>query len=106
MNTSSHRIIATRRLTYRTKGEETFKDFTVRISEPYSLTEDASGVSYAQDAAGCVVSFDGLPERDNEVVGADTLQAIELAVQSAERALRRLSKHYDIYMDGEPYFED
>lgn len=106
MNSSSHRIIATRRLSYRTKGDSTLKEFTVCISEPYLLTEGSVDIVFAEGAAGCLVSFDGLPEKENQVIGGDTLQAIELAVGAAESTLRRLSKKFDFFMDGEPYFED
>ena len=60
----------------------------------------------AEGAAGCVVSFDGLLEKEHVVIGGDTFQALELAVGSAESTLRRLSKKYDLYFDGEPYFDD
>jgi hypothetical protein len=56
MSLPFRRVIATRRLAYRAKGEDAFKDFTVRVSEPYVLTEDSAGISYAQGAAsGCLL---------------------------------------------------
>jgi hypothetical protein len=56
--------------------------------------------------ASCVISFDGLPERDYEVTGGDSLQALELAIGAVESHLRRFSRKYDFYIDEEPYFDD
>ena len=107
MNASSHRVIATRRLSYKAKGDSRLKEFTVCISEPYLLTEGLVDIPFAEGAAGCVLSFDGFPEEEHAVIGGDTFQALELAVGSAESTLRRLSKQYDFYFDtGEPYFDD
>jgi hypothetical protein len=106
MIASSHRVIATRRLSYKAKDDSTLNEFVVCISEPYLLTEDLVDIPFAEGAAGCVVSFDGLPEKEHAVIGGDTFQALELAVGSAESTLRRLSKKYDFYFEGEPYFED
>lgn len=107
MNTSSHRVIAKRRLSYKAKGDSTLKEFTVCISEPYLLTEGSVDIPFAEGAAGCVISFDGLPEKEHAVIGGDTLQALEIAVGSAESTLRRLSKKFDIYFDtGESYFDN
>jgi hypothetical protein len=106
MNTSLHRVIATRRLAYKVMGESTLKEFTVCICEPYVLTEDSVDIPVAEGAAGCIVSFDGLPEKEHRVIGGDTFQALELAIGSAESTLRRLSKKYDFYLDGDAYFEE
>ncbi|WP_154588443.1 hypothetical protein [Burkholderia pseudomallei] len=106
MNTSSHRVIATRRLTYKIKGDSALNDFTVCISEPYLLTDGEIDIPFAEGAAGCVISFNGLPENGHTVIGGDTFQALELAVSFAESNLRRLSKKYDFYFEGDPYFED
>lgn len=108
MSALSHRVIAMRRLSYRIKGESdsSFKDFSVCVSEPFVLREGMVDIPVAEGAAGCVVSFDGLPEKEHQVIGGDTLQALELAVGFAESTLKRVSKKFDIYMDGEPYFED
>ena len=105
MNTSSHRVIATRQLSYKTRGDSTLRELTVCISEPY-LAEGAVDIPVAEGAAACSVSFDGLPEKGHEVIGGDTFQALELAVSYAESALRRFGKKYEFYFDGEPYFDD
>ena len=101
------RIIATRRLTYAFKDDPTRWVFTVGISEPYEVTEEMEDFAYAPNAGACVVSFDGLDEKAEKVHGADTIQALELAVGAMEAYLRRLRKKYDFFFeDGEPYFED
>jgi len=99
MNQPSYRAIATRQLTYRTKGDSTLKELAVCISEPRSVSDTST-------TASCIVSFDGLPERSDEVTGADSLQALELAIDAVESHLRRWSKKYDFYIEGDPYFDE
>ena len=106
MNQASQRVIATRKLSYRLKGDSTVNEVTVCISEPFLLTEGSVDVPVAEGAAGCLISFEGLREEGRTVIGGDTLQALELAVSAAEDYLRRLSKKYDFYFEGDPYFED
>ena len=107
MTEPEHRIVATRRLTYAFKDDPTRWVFTVCIGEPYLVTEDMEDFAYAPNSGACVVSFDGLPEKEEKVHGADTIQAIELAVGAMESYLHRLRKKYDFFFDdGEPYFED
>ncbi|WP_154584901.1 hypothetical protein [Burkholderia pseudomallei] len=80
---------------------------TICIGEPFLLTEGSVDFRFTEGTAGCVISFDGLPEKEMTVYGADAVQALELAVQDMEHYLLRLSKKYDFYFDdGEPYFED
>ncbi|MCW0161131.1 hypothetical protein OIV56_00155 [Burkholderia pseudomallei] len=101
------RTIATRKLIYTLKGESGRTPFTVCIGEPFLLTEDNCDIAFGEDAGGSIVSFDGLPEKAMTVHGADTIQALELAISAADRYLRRLSKKYDFYFDdGDPYFEE
>ncbi|BDU18962.1 hypothetical protein DYGSA30_04190 [Dyella sp. GSA-30] len=99
MSSTSHRVIATRQLTYKVKGDSTLKDVTVCISEPYLVSESSV-------IASCILSFHGLPEREHEITGGDSLQALELAIGAVESNLRRFSKKYDFYLDGDPYFDD
>ncbi|GLQ95251.1 hypothetical protein [Dyella acidisoli] len=107
MSTSSNRVVATRKLAYAYKDDPERRAFTVCINEPYLLTEGSVDFDFAEGTAGCAISFEGLPERELTVHGADSVQAIELAVSAMEAYLRRLSKKYDFYFeDGEPYFED
>ena len=107
MSTSSHRVIATRRLVYAFKDDPTRRAFTVCIHEPFLVEQGSVDFNVSGWTSGCVISFDGLQEKEMTVYGADAVQAIELAVQDMEHYLRRLSKKYDFYFDdGEPYFED
>lgn len=101
-----NRVVATRRLTYAYKDDSTRRGFTVCISEPYLLTEESVGYEVPESTSGCIVSFDGLPEKEISVVGADTFQALQLAIDAAESYLKRLSKKYDFYFDGDHYFDD
>jgi hypothetical protein len=104
---SVSRIIGTRRLLFSLKGHSARNRFVVCVSEPYELAEGAVEFPFSAGAAGCVIGFEGLDERDMVVYGADTIQALAIAVDSLEKYLRRLSKKYDFYFEtGEPYFED
>jgi hypothetical protein len=106
MTASLSRTVATRQLTFAFKGSAIQYDFTVCIGEPYLLTQGSVDFDFAEGTAGCVIHFEGLPERAETVIGGDTFQALELALGSAESYLRRLRKKYDFFMEGEPYFED
>jgi hypothetical protein len=79
----------------------------IRIYAPKSV--DPSSVLFRPDAdtASCVVKFDGFPEAVlDEVYGADSLQALQLAVD-VEPVLKRLSKRFDFYFPtGEGYFDE
>lgn len=102
-----HKTIAGRQLHYTKIGETQRRIVTILIGAPYLLTEDNADIAFDEGTARCVFSFDGIAERGVEATGADTLQAIELAVNSVERVLRHLCKKYEFYyLTGEPYFED
>lgn len=106
MKAPSKRTIATRRLFYTSKEDSARKSFTVCINEPYLLTKGSVDFDFSEGTAGCVLSFIGLPETEMTVYGADSVQALELAVASMEAYLLRLSKKYEFYFeDGAPYFE-
>jgi hypothetical protein len=107
VSTSSHRIIAMRRLAYAFKDDPTRRAFSVCIHEPFLVEQGSIDFNVSGWTSGCVISFDGLEEKQMTVHGADAVQALELAVQDMEHYLRRLSKKYDLFFDdGEPYFED
>ena len=93
-----NQCIAERSLVYSPKGGTERKPLIVRVFAPSKVPD--------QDAAQCTVSFDGLPGMDAEqVFGADTLQALQLAVD-IEPILKRLSKKYDFFFPtGEEYFD-
>ncbi|QRN52246.1 hypothetical protein ISN74_12175 [Dyella caseinilytica] len=108
MTTATPRTIAERKLTYARKGEAGRTPFSVCVSEPFLLTPDNSDVEFADGAAGCVLSFEGLSEKARTIHGGDAVQALELAIGSIDSHLKWLSKKYDFYFpDGEePYFEE
>ena len=107
MQTSHRRTIATRKLCYTYSGEIAKQRVTISISEPFHLTEGSVDFAFSEGTAGCVISFDGLDEKEMTVYGADTIQALAIAVDALEKYLHRLSRKYDFYFEtGEPYFED
>jgi hypothetical protein len=107
VDSSSQRVIARRHLAYAIKGDSARRAFTVCIHEPFLVEKGSVDFNVSGWTSGCVISFDGLDEKEMMIHGADAIQAIELAVQDIEHYLRRLSKKYDFYFDdGEPYFEE
>lgn len=105
---SMKKYIAERRLLLALKGSDFQKEFTIRLSEPYSVQQSTVSFSIGKDGIwACQVQIEGVDEADREVYGADALQAIELASSSVEPFLKRLHKKYDLfYPSGEPYFDD
>lgn len=107
MSALSQRVIARCHLAYVLKGDSTRRAFAVCIHEPFLVEEGSVDFNISGWTSGCVISFDGLDEKEMTVHSADAIQAVELAVQDVEHYLRRLSKKYEFYFhDGDPYFED
>ena len=95
--------IAQRDLRCSLKGTNKRSELIVRISEPYLVKEGSVNFAFAEGTAGCTVEVIGLKageafenENVHEVYGADSMQALELAV-NIEPLLKRLSKIYNIY---------
>lgn len=99
-------IIARRPLQYSPKGESRRHDIEVRIYAPYALVEGAAAFAFDAGAAGCRCEIVGLPEVFDEVsYGADSVQALQLAL-NVDPLLRALQEKYELYFpSGEPYFE-
>ena len=99
--------IAERYLLYSLKGKSTRKKLVVRISAPYLVDESIVNFKFDLGTAGCTIEFDGLPESlEEEVYGADSVQALALAAD-IDPYLRGLGKKYDFYWpSGESYFAD
>ncbi|MBK9494035.1 MAG: hypothetical protein IPO08_05735 [Xanthomonadales bacterium] len=98
-------VVAERELLFSLKGKCERQRFAVQIYSPHLVT--AADVSFAIDSgtACCRVVFLGLGESDYLAYGADTLQALALAVD-VDPILRGMSKKYDFFFDsGESYFE-
>jgi hypothetical protein len=100
--------IAERKLLFAHKGSSDRHEFFVRIGTPYIVEEDSVNFPVGEGVAGCSVTFDGLAEGEpHQIYGADSVQALELAVSMIEPFLVRLSKKYDIFFPtGEDYFEE
>ena len=105
--------IAHRELVCSLKGTEKRTELVIRISEPYLVKKGTVNFAFAEGTAGCTVEVIGLKageafenENIHEIYGADSIQALEIAV-NIEPLLKRLSKKYDIYFPtGESYFDD
>ena len=106
METTRKQTIATRRLLYSPIGESEKRKLTVRIVAPYLLTPESVSFAFDEGAAGCDIEFDGLPQKEITVYGADTLQALALAVD-IDPYLRGFSRKYNFFFEtGESYFDD
>lgn len=82
-------------------------ELSIEIYAPYLLKEGMVEFPIHPGAAGCSIRVVGIGTDyyDQEVYGADSLQAIQLAT-NVESILKRISKTYDLYFnDGEPYFK-
>jgi hypothetical protein len=99
--------IAERRLFFSDKGQLERKRLVIRIYALRPVEADSVTFRVDGDTAICVVEFEGLPDVALEkIYGADSLQALQLAVD-VEPVLKRLSKQYDLYFpSGEGYFDD
>ena len=99
--------IAERRLVFSEKGKSERKPLLIRIFPPQALDPASDLYRPDADTASCIVEFDGIPDANlGAVYGADSLQALQLAVD-IEPVLKRLSKRYDFYFPtGEGYFDE
>jgi hypothetical protein len=99
--------IAERSLVFSEKGNLERKPLLIRIYAPQPV--DPGTVRWRPDAntSSCLVEFDGIPEGNHgEIYGADSIQALQLAVD-IEPMLRHLSERYDFYFpNGEGYFDE
>jgi len=101
-----NKCIAERKLLYAEKGSDERKELIIRIGAPYVVDQHTVSFPVGEGISGCTVEFDGLPEiSTNETYGADSLQAIQLAV-NVEPILESLNRKYDFYfLTGESYFK-
>jgi hypothetical protein len=99
--------IAERRLVFSEKGSSERKPLLIRVFAPQPV--DPESVQWRPDAdtSSCVVEFDGILDANlGEIYGADSIQALQLAVD-IEPVLKRLSKRYEFYFPtGESYFDE
>jgi hypothetical protein len=99
--------IAERRLEFSEKGKAKRKPLKIRVFAPQPVDPDSVRFRVDADASSCIVEFDGIPDANTGAIyGADSIQALQLAVD-IEPVLKRLSKHYDFYFpSGEGYFDE
>jgi hypothetical protein len=99
--------IAERHLLFSEKGESMRKSLVIRIFTPRLVDPASVSFEVAEGTAVCTVEFDGISDETlGDTYGADSLQALQLAVD-VEPVLRRLSEHYDFYfLTGEGYFDE
>jgi hypothetical protein len=96
--------IAERRLVFSEKGSSERKPLLIRVFAPQPVDPDRRPDA---DTSSCVVEFDGIPDANlGEIYGADSIQALQLAVD-IEPVLKRLSKRYEFYFPtGDGYFDE
>ena len=100
-------FIAERKLLYSLKGDNTRKEFVIRLGAPYFVQGGMVNFSVGEEGCwGCHVEIEGLNEKYSEIYGTDSLQAVNIA-SNVEHFLKRLQEKYDLYWSsGEPYFDD
>ena len=99
--------IAERELLYSVRGSAERNKLLLRIFAPFKIVEGTVNFQFDDGTAGCVWQIDGLPEQVTETAyGADSVQALQLAI-NFDGVLRSLRSKYDFYFpSGEQYFED
>jgi hypothetical protein len=100
-------VIAVRKLAFGEKGGSERKPLRIRIFAPQPVNPGSRLFRPDADTSSCPFEFEGIPDvKPNETFGADSIQALQLAVD-VDRVLRRLSEHYDFYFPtGEAYFDE
>jgi hypothetical protein len=105
MASTSRQIIATREMLYSRIGETEKKKLVICITAPYFLAQASVPFTIHDGAAGCAIVFDGIPEDEITIHGADRIQALALAAD-IDPYLRGLRRKYEFYWEtGEPYFD-
>jgi hypothetical protein len=99
------RYIAERHLWFSKKGEETRNRLTVGVCAPVVVSQNEAQYPVDGVISQCHVEMEGLSEHSFDVVGTDSMQAVNLA-SNIEVVIKRLSDEYDFFWaTGEPYFE-
>jgi hypothetical protein len=99
--------IAERRLSWAKKGDPSRSEFVIRIGAPFVVEPGSVDFPVSEGTGACRIEFVGFPVAvEDTVYGADTVQALQLAID-VDPLLKRFSDRYDIYFPtGEPYFEE
>ena len=97
--------IAERYLYYTLRGESAKSKLTVRVYAPIAVERQNVEFEIEDGTSGCRYEIEGLPESLSDTVyGADSLQALQLAV-NIDGVLKSLTQKYDLYFpSGEEYF--
>ena len=99
------KFVASRKLLFSEIGSQNKAPFELKVGHPYLLKRGDVNFEFSEGAAGCDLLMDGLSDETITSFGADTVQALEIALQF-DKTLRRLSSKYQFYFpSGEPYFE-
>lgn len=97
-------VIAKRELLYSLKGEDERKSLSVKVFAPHLVEEGTVNFKFSSGTACCVITFEEIEEQI-ELVGMDSLQALQL-VSNVDRYIALFGKRYDFYWaTGEPYFD-
>lgn len=100
------KYIAERKLLFSLKGESKRNEFIIRVCEPYQVEQSMVKFPIGEGLSGCSIEIEGLPEKEHDLYGVDSVQALNLAT-NLEPMLERLQKKYDLYWpNGEEYFEN
>ena len=99
-------FIAQRTLLYSEKNTSQLKRMTLKLSQPFYISEDMDEYP-CKDCFACKVYVEGIDIRDDLIsYGADEFQAINLATD-VDSLIKRMSKYYDFFWEeGESYFEE
>ena len=91
-------IIATRRLQFKSCNTEKSGFLVIEIYKPYLLKEDMVDFPITSGNSGCSVKVLGLETDyyDQEVYGADTIQALQLA-SDIEGMLKHIDKKFELF---------
>jgi hypothetical protein len=83
--------IAERRLAYSEKGNSERKPLLIRVFVPQPVDPDSDLFRPDSDTSSRVVEFHGIPDANlGEIFGADSIQALQLALD-IEPVLKRVS---------------
>jgi hypothetical protein len=101
-------VIAERKLTFSSKEDSARKPLLIRIFAPTPVNPGSPLFRSDADTSSCIFEFEGIPDvKPNETFGADSIQALQLAIADVEGILKRLSGRYDFFFStGEGYFEE
>lgn len=100
------KYIAYRELICSHKKTHVTKKIIVKISEPYTATQDQVDFPVDGIISGCHVEIDGIEEAGADFFGMDSLQAINIA-SNIDPYLERLRNKFEFFwLNGDAYFDE